>query len=201
MLTHGLGGAALPIAGARQRIGTDGAVGDMREKRGGGLRIVQEAQRDPAGGEIMIDAEITAHRLGGVARDVKGGARITVVEQLAHQDAPFLPPLVEIDHRGRVLRHGEDQLAGFFQLVVFAQPLHAREDIAGIAPRARRHGVEQRLGVVQPLDHRRAGPPDRQIVAAEAVGCAHAGLDIVGIEALVHAHLVVGAREHGAEHL
>ena len=84
VLTQGIGGAALPIAGARQRIGTDGVLAETREQPGGGLRIVQEAQRHPAGGEIMVGAEKTARRRGGVARDPVGGARIAVVEQLAN---------------------------------------------------------------------------------------------------------------------
>ena len=96
-----------------------------------------------------VDAVIAARRRGGVARDAIGGLRVVVVEQLAHQQAPLQPPLVEIDQRGRVLRRGQDQLAGFFRLVVFAQPLHARENIAGVAARGRRHRVEQRLGIVR----------------------------------------------------
>ena len=52
VLAHGLGGAALPIAAARQRVRIGGAFADMREMGGGGRRVVQEAQRDPAGGEI-----------------------------------------------------------------------------------------------------------------------------------------------------
>ena len=111
-----------------------------------------------------------------------------------------MPPAIEIAQCGRILRHGEDQLAGFFRLVVFAQPLHAREDVAGIVPCIRRHRVEQRLGIVQPLDHRGAGVRDRKLVAAEPGRGAHAGLDIFGIEALVHARLVIGARQHAAEH-
>ena len=41
---------------------------------------------------------------------------------------------------------------------------------------------------------------DRQFVAAEPVGGAHAGFDVVSVEALVHAHFVVGAGEQAAEH-
>ena len=150
--------------------------------------------------KCVIDAVIAARRRGGVARDAVGGLRVAIVEQLAHQDAPLLPPLIEIDQSGRVLRHGEDQLAGFLRLVVFAQPLHARENVAGIVAGRGRHRVEQRLGVVQPLDHRGARAADRQFVAAEPVGGAHAGFDVVGVEALVHARLVVGAGEQAAEH-
>ncbi len=111
------------------------------------------------------------------------------------------PPLIEIDQCVRILRHGQDQLAGFFRLVVHAQPLHARENVTGIAARIHRHRVEQRLGVVEPLDHRGAGAADRQIVAAEPARRAHTGFDVAGIEALLHPHLVVGAREQIAEHL
>ena len=97
--------------------------------------IVQEAQRDPAGGEMRIDAVKAPHRGRGFSRDAIGGLCVVLVEQLAHQQAPLLPPLVEIDQRIRTFRRGEDQLAGFFGLVVLPQPLDARENVSGFVLR------------------------------------------------------------------
>ena len=69
---------------------------------------------------MRVDAIEAAHRRCGVARHTIGGVRIVLIEQLAHQQAPLQPPLVEIDQRLGILRRGEDQLAGFFRLVVLA---------------------------------------------------------------------------------
>ena len=42
---------------------------------------------------------------------------------------------------------------------------------------------------------------ERELVAAEPLGGAQAGLGVVGVEAVLHARFVVGRREHVAEHL
>ena len=49
-----LRGAALPVAGRAQRGRVDAAGADAGEMLGGGRRIVEEAQRDPAGGEFLL---------------------------------------------------------------------------------------------------------------------------------------------------
>ena len=174
---------------------------DAREMLGGGLRIAQETQRDPAGGEVRVDAIKALHRWCRFARNEIGGMRVVFVEQLAHQQPALLPPLIEIDEHVRILRRGEDQLAGLFRLVVLAQPLHARVDIARVALRRGRYGIEQRLRIAGLAHHRRARPRNGDLVAAETLGGARAGRRIVGVEARVHAHLVVGGGEHAAEHL
>ena len=51
-----LGGAALPVFAARERDRVRGAVADAGEMLVGGVRIVGEAQRDPAGGELVLGA-------------------------------------------------------------------------------------------------------------------------------------------------
>jgi hypothetical protein len=170
-----------------------------REMIGGGRRIVQEAQRDPAGGELLIDAVIALRRRRRLARHAIGGLRVVIVEQLAHQQAAFRPPLVEIDQGRGFLRRGQDQPAGFLRFVAFAQPLHLGENIAGVAARRSRHRVERGLGIAGFLDYRRAGARNHQIVAAKTLGGAHARLDILGIKALLHARLVIGGRKQVAE--
>ncbi len=154
--------------------------------------------------KYLSTRQLRLRRRRGVARDQVGAFRIILVEQLAHQNAPLLPPLIQIDQGRGVLRRRQDQLFGLVRFFVFAQPLRARENVAGVAARGGRHLVEQHLGVVEVLDHRRARLGERELVAAQALGLAHAGFDVVQVEALLHAHLVVGAREHVAvqfEHL
>ena len=135
VLTHRLRGAPLPIACAREGVRTFRSLRNTRKMRGSGLRIVQVAQRHPAGSEMRIDPEETFHGRGGIARHAIGGMRVAVVEQLAHQQAAFHPPLIEVDQFFGILRRGEDQLAGLFRLVVQTQPLHTRENIASVALR------------------------------------------------------------------
>ena len=52
------GGAALPIKRARERDRIGDALGDAGEMRERGRRIVQEAQRDPAGRELLLGAVV-----------------------------------------------------------------------------------------------------------------------------------------------
>ena len=84
-------------------------------------------------------------------------------------------------------------------LVVAPQPLREAEDVAEVAARRGRHRVERGLGVAGLLDDGDARLGDRRRVAAGAVGIAQAAVGVVGIEAHVHARLVVGGGEQAAE--
>ena len=97
-------GAALPVAGARQRGRIDAADADARKMLRGGCRIVQKAQRDPARGEFLLGLVDVARGQRGVARDQIGGAVLADVEHLARQQTPLDPPFVEIVQPVRVLR-------------------------------------------------------------------------------------------------
>ena len=173
----------------------------MCEQRGRGLGVVQEAQRDPAGGEVLadpVDVAARRHRLDG---DAIGRLRIVLVEQGAHQDAPLAPPGGGIDQRAGLARCLAHQPRGFLIIVLADEPARAHENVAGIVARAPRHRVEPGLGVARMLEHRRPGAGDGEFAAAEPVRGAHAGLDVVLIEALRHAHLVVLRRDQLAEHV
>ena len=78
--------------------------------------------------------------------------------------------------------------------------MHAREDIAGVALRRSWHGIEECLGVARLAQDCRTRTPDCRFVAAKPVGGALAGCDIVGVETLLHTHLMVGGTEHAPEH-
>ena len=171
-----LRGAALPVAGARERDRVAGALPDLGEMGERGRRIVEEAQRDPAGGELVLGRDsCPGWRYGRRARDPIGGLGVAEVEQLSRDQPPLDPPLVGVDRLRRIVRQRQDQFGGLGRLVVAAQQLDAAEDQADVAARLRRrHRVEQRLGVRRLLDHRDAGLGDGRCVAAGAVGRAHA---------------------------
>ncbi len=139
--------AALPVAGARQRGRIDAADADAREMLGGGRRIVEEAQRDPARGEFLLGLVDVAGGQRGVPRDQIGGAVFADVEHLARQQPPFDPPFVEIVQPGRILRRAQHQLRGLGEFLLAAQQLDLGEHVAGIAVQFARHRFEQRLAL------------------------------------------------------
>src|SRR5690606_21657487 len=55
-------GAALPVAAARDRVRVVGAFGDVGENLRRGLRVLEKAQRDPAGEEVLAGAVVVARR-------------------------------------------------------------------------------------------------------------------------------------------
>jgi hypothetical protein len=123
------------------------------------------------------------------------------VQQLAHQQTPLQPPLIEIDKSLRLLRRGQDELSGFLRLVVLPQPLHAGKDVAGLTLRGHRYGVEERFCIARLLQDRSARTGDYKVVATEAFGGAQAGGGVAGVKAGLHAHFVIGGGQHAAEHL
>ncbi|MCZ7642002.1 MAG: hypothetical protein M5U33_03665 [Pseudorhodoplanes sp.] len=89
-------------------------------------------------------------------------------------------------------------MRGFGDLVVAAQPLDAAEDIAGVVARRLRDGVEQAFGVARLVDHGLARFGDGDLHAAQPLCRAQARV-VLGIEAAVHARLVIGGREQGGD--
>jgi hypothetical protein len=89
--------APLPIACARQRDRIAVALGQFGKmgKRGGG--IVEEAQRDPASGELMLGSVVVLFWNCRVPRNAIGGLVLADVEQLARHEPALDPPLVGIE--------------------------------------------------------------------------------------------------------
>ena len=122
----------------------------------GAIRVVQEAERDPAGVERGFDALAFAvgARLGD---DAIGKVRRAAVEERAREIAPLLPPDVAVAGKIEVGPRFEqeprrlDRLAGAQELV------RAGEDIERIAEEFRRDRLEQLRRVllaVEDGDHR-----------------------------------------------
>src|SRR5690349_1359771 len=87
LATHGFGGTTLPVARARQRDRIADALCDLGKVRLCRGRIVEKPQRNPAGGELVLDPVVLPARGHGVARDLIGSLGVIVVEQLARNQA------------------------------------------------------------------------------------------------------------------
>ena len=109
--------------------------------------------------------------------------------------------MIGIDRRHGSRGSRQDHVGGLDVAVGAPQPLRQAEHVADVAARGRRHRVERRLGVAGLLDDGDARLGDRRRVAAGAVGIAQAALGVLGIEAHVHARLVVGRGDQAAEGL
>ena len=184
--------AALPVARARERDRVAVAVADFGEMGERGRGIIEEAQGDPAGGELMLGAVVVLARDHGVARDAIGGLILIEVEKLAGDQTPLDPPLIRVDRLAGVVRHRQDQLGGLGCLVGTTKKLGAAENVSDVAMRFRRCCIEQRLGVRGFVDHGDARPGDDRRIAAGAIGGAQPPFGIFRIEPHVHARLVVG---------
>ena len=196
-----LRGAALPIERTRQRNRIGDAFGDAGEMRKRDGRLVQEGQRDPARRELLVGAVILVIRRRGAVGDLIGHFDIAEVEQLAREQPPLDPPLIDIAQRRRIVRRRDHPAAGLVDLVAAAQQLRAAENIAGVVLGRRRHGFEQRLGVAGLVDDRGARFGDRKLRAVEMMRRPQSGVVVLGIEAGVHARLVVFGGDEAGEHV
>ena len=119
-------------------------AGEMRRRRS---RVVEKTQRNPARHEMALDARVLLGRLGSVRAppDTRSGHRR--YPAACATVSALNPPFLRIIDLGERLRGGQHHLRGFGDLVLVAQNVHAREDIAGIVVRFRRHGFEQLAGL------------------------------------------------------
>src|SRR5262245_62353196 len=95
-----------------------------------GCGIIEEAQRDPAGGELMLGAVVVLAGNGGIPRDAIGGLGIANVEQLAGNEPTLDPPLVGIERLSGIGWQRQDQLRGLARLIGAAEELDTVEDVA-----------------------------------------------------------------------
>ena len=167
-------------------------AGEVRCCRDG---IVEKAQRDPSRHEMALDPGVFLGRLASVPHDQIGRADVAEIEQLAREDAPLDPPFFGIVDLSKLVRRGEQHQCGFRDLVVLAQRVHVREQIAGIVARLSGNSFEQFLGVCGLAVERDARLRDREVGAPKPAGHAQRGFVVAGEQALLHARLVVGAGE------
>src|SRR5436189_4895025 len=122
-------GAALPIVGACERDRIARALADLGEvcKRGAG--IIEESQRDPAGGELVLNSIVLPARHGGGARDAIRGLGVAEVEQRSGDKPPLDPPFVALNRLRGIVWYRQYHFGGFRRLLLVSQPLDAAKDI------------------------------------------------------------------------
>ena len=162
---------------------------------------MQKAQRDPAGGELLLAAIILVDRRGAAAGHRVSRLEVVEVEQFARDQPALDPPLIEIAEAVGVVRRRQHPLRGFVDLVDAAQILDAAEGIAGIMPAFCRYLLEQRFRLAGFVDDRDTCFGDRRLDRAEVACRAYAGIFVVDIEACVHSRFVVGGRDQAGEHV
>src|SRR5262249_3718270 len=89
--------AALPIRGACERDRIASALADLGEVCKRRTGIIEESQRDPAGGELVLNSIVLPARHGGRARDAIRGLGVAKVEQRSGNKSSLDPPLVAVD--------------------------------------------------------------------------------------------------------
>ncbi len=190
-------GAGLPIGGAAPGDGRLGEPRDRVELRRRRLRVLQEAQRDPAGVEGRLDARRRAG-LADVGAERQGLLRVAEVEQLAQHDAPLGPPFVAVDRPG-VARGGQDQVRGLLGAAEPAQPLGAGEDRQRVRLQRLRHGRQGDLGQRRIRHHGGAGLGQRDHVRPRQRGLLQARCDLLLVQEVLGPDAVVLAVDHVGE--
>jgi hypothetical protein len=135
---------------------------------GGGGGILEEAKRDPAGRELVLDPEVLFDRRRGVPHDPIGLRCGVGIEQLAREQPALDPPLVGVMDLGNLMRRREHQLGGLGDLVGAPQQLNAAEQHAGVLMGARRQTLDQGLCVGSLFIDRGPCLDDGGLVAAKA---------------------------------
>ena len=168
----------------------------MRKRDG---RLAQEAQRNPAGGELLLGAIVFVVWCRRLAGQRISQFEVAEVEQFARDEPPLDPPLIDVVQLRGIARRGCHQATGLVDFVAAAQPLNAAEDVTGVALAGCRHRFQQRLGVALFVDNSGARLGDRQLHGVEVMRGAQSGVIVLGIEPRVHADLVVGRRDQAGE--
>jgi hypothetical protein len=144
---------------------------------------------------------VFAGRRRGGAHDLIRGLVVALVEQFSREDPPHAPPLVGVLQRHAFRRRGQDDAARFQELFLPHQPLDAAQQVAKIALRIGRDGIQPVGGLVVASFDGAACFHDRNRVIANTARSAHRCRHVLCADHLVHARLKIVAIEHVAEDL
>ena len=134
----GPGGPALPVSGPGPRHRRFRELGDSIEMHRRAHRVVQEAERDPAGVEFRLDLHLMRHR-GMFGAKLVGGRRVVLIEEFAGEQPAFDPPCVAVDEKRGVARRSEQDIGCRADFLGMPQFVDLREQKAGVLPKGRGH--------------------------------------------------------------
>ncbi len=115
----------------------------------GGRRILQSAQRVPAGMELGFD-DVRRVRGDVIGDDAVGGLELALVDKAAADDALLVPPFAGIDEFIALGGHLRQKPGGFGIFVLFAQIFDPGEQVTRIVGPFLIDGVEKCAGVAEP---------------------------------------------------
>ena len=127
LVTERFGRAAKPIIGFGLAQRSVGDLAHELEVDVGRDRIIQLAQRQPAGEVSLLLGRIDGQR-PGILHQVVGDARLTYFQRLIGVGAALDPPVVRRCHDIGIVWHGRQQLPGFFIAIRAPQYLDAMID-------------------------------------------------------------------------
>ncbi|OWK24705.1 hypothetical protein AJ87_19370 [Rhizobium yanglingense] len=188
----GFCGTAQPIPGPRNGNRTVRNLKNLAEMRLGRRRILQSAQRIPAGVEFGFD-NICRVRRDVVGDDAVGGLELALVDKAAADDALLVPPFAGIHQFTARRRHLRQKLGGFGIFVLLAQIFDAGKQIAWVFRPFAIDGIKERAGIGRLARDRRPCLVEglRLAQVAEALGLRRPA----AIHQIFHARLVVGGAE------
>ena len=194
-----LGGATAPVGstGTNDRIGR--AFIDVREMRQCGERIVEKAQRDPAGHEVEFGTVIGICRRRRIAHHLIRGIRVADVDEPTGQPPPLPPPFIGVLTSQILGRSREHQHSRGREFLVQHQPVKAAQREAHIAACFAGNRVEQRSSLGGACLSGGAGFDNRHFIVPETLCSAHRRTEVFCAYAPVHACRVVGPCQLVAE--
>ena len=188
-----LGGTAAPVGGTGTNDRIGGAFIDLREMLQRDGRIVEKAQRDPAGHEVEFRAVIGIGRRRRLAHHSIRGLRVAEVDEPAGQKPPLAPPFIGVLTSQIVGRNREQQRGRGRKFVVSHQPVKAAQREAHIAACFAGSRVEQRPSLGGVRLGGCASFNNRHFIDPETLCSAHRRTEVFGAYAPVHACRVVDA--------
>ena len=153
MGAEGLGRAALPIEGSRERDRLCRDLRRIREVTRRRCRVLEEPEGDPTGVELGLNPPLDRFRRI-IAHDRVCCIGIASVEELARDETALNPPLVTVGQPKRAGRRGGEDFRALIHLVLLAQELNPGEEVRLFRVQGGRHGVECLLGIALLLSDR-----------------------------------------------
>ena len=154
-------------------------------------RILEKAERDPAGHEVVFGAIIAIGRNGGVTHHAVRGLRIVAINESSGQQANLAPPFIGVLMLQIPKRGFRNHLGRRCEFIARQQPVKAAERITQVRACFLGNCFEQRSTFSGVCRSGIASLDDRDLSGTKPLGSAHRRAKVLGADPPVHAHGVV----------